>query len=134
MGERKKESRQRRIEPGERSARISERGISYANERTMCADRSFTQMNYHHIKTHLEAAHAILIETGEHLDLHELNAFPSAITRKDWRMATAILEECGAATAVSPAFWRELLDAAKGLELPRYVARIEGHVRLAGEE
>ena len=91
-------------------------------------------MNYQTIKTHLEAAHAILVETGEHLDLHELNAFPAALTRKDWRMATAILEECGAATAVNPSFWRELLGAAQGLELPRYVARIEAHLRLAGEE
>ena len=91
-------------------------------------------MNYATIKTHLEAAHSILVATGEHLDLHELNAFPAALTRKDWRMAAAILEECGAATAVNPSFWRELLGAARELELPRYVARIEAHLRLAGDD
>lgn len=90
-------------------------------------------MNYATIKTHLEAAHALLIETGHDLDLHELGAFSPTLNRKDFRMATAILEECGSATAVSSAFWRELLGAARELELPRYVERIEKQLRLAGE-
>ena len=90
-------------------------------------------MNYDTIKSHLERAHSILVATGEDLDLHELGAFNPSIKSKDWRMATAILEECGAATAVDPDFWRELLGAARELELPRYIARIEKHLKLAGQ-
>lgn len=89
-------------------------------------------MNYQTIQSHLERAHAILIETGEDLDLHELGAFSPAIKRKDWRMATAILEECGSATAVDATFWRELLEAARELEIPRAVGRIEKWLSLAG--
>ncbi len=85
-------------------------------------------MNYQSIKTHLESAHSILIETGEELDLHELGSFPAAIARKDWRMATAILEECGASANCEGEFWRDLLLAARELELPRYIARIEKRV------
>lgn len=85
-------------------------------------------MNYQTIKTHLEAAHAVLIETGEELDLHELGSFPAAIARKDWRGATAVLEECGAAANCEASFWVELLAAARELELPRYIARIEKRV------
>jgi len=88
-------------------------------------------MNYQTIKTHLERAHSILIATGRDLDLHELGAFSPSIKRKDWRMATAILEECGGATDVADEFWGELLLAARELELPRYVARIEKRVKLA---
>lgn len=90
-------------------------------------------MNYQTVKTHLERAHAILISTGQDLDLHELGAFSPAIKRKDWRMATAILEECGSATSVNDEFWRELLSAARELELPRYIARIEKQLKLAGQ-
>ncbi len=90
-------------------------------------------MNYDTIKNHLERAHSILVATGEDLDLHELGAFNPSIARKDWRMATAVLEECGAATAVDPDFWRELLAVARELELPRYVGRIEKHLKLAGQ-
>ncbi len=90
-------------------------------------------MNYDNIRTHLENAHRVLIHTGEDLDLHELGAFNPAIKRKDWRMATAILEECGAATSVETAFWRELLVAARELELPRYIERIEKRLKLLGE-
>ena len=90
-------------------------------------------MNYQTIQTHLEQAHAILIRTGEHLDLHELGAFSPALKRKDWRMATAILEECGGATEVDSGFWCELLLVARELELPRYVARIEKQLKLAGQ-
>ena len=86
-------------------------------------------MNYQTIKTHLENAHSILIETGEELDLREMGAFPAAIKGKDWRGATAILEECGASANCDPAFWSELLKAARELELPRYVARIEKRVK-----
>lgn len=82
-------------------------------------------MNYQTIKTHLERAHSILIQSGEELDLHELGSFPAALARKDWRGATAILEECGASAGCGADFWRELLAAARALELPRYVARIE---------
>ena len=89
-------------------------------------------MNYDTVKTHLENAHRVLIHTGEDLDLHELGAFNPAIKRKDWRMATAILEECGAATPVDGEFWRELLGAARELELPRYVERIERQLQLSG--
>ena len=85
-------------------------------------------MNYQIIQTHLENAHSILIETGEELDLHELGSFPAAIARKDWRGATAILEECGASANCSADFWRELLVAARELGLPRYVARIEKRI------
>lgn len=85
-------------------------------------------MNYQTIKTHLESAHSILIETGEELDLRELGSFPAAIARKDWRGATAILEECGASANCDARFWVELLAAARELELPRYVARIEKRV------
>ena len=90
-------------------------------------------MNYDTIKTHLENAHRVLIHTGEDLDLHELGAFNPALKRKDWRMATAILEECGAATSVDGDFWRELLGAARELELPRYIERIEKQLQLQGE-
>ncbi len=89
-------------------------------------------MNYQTIQNHLEAAHSILISTGEDLDLHELGAFNPAIKRKDWRMATAILEECGSATSVDAEFWRELLGAARELEIPRAIARIEKWLKLAG--
>jgi hypothetical protein len=89
-------------------------------------------MNYQTVQAHLEEAHAILIRTGEHLDLHELGAFSPALKRKDWRMATAILEECGSATSVDVSFWRELLEAARELELPRAVGRIEKWLKLAG--
>ena len=85
-------------------------------------------MNYQTVKTRLENAHSILIETGQDLDLHELGAFPRALKGKDWRGALAILEECGAATVVADEFWRKLLEAARELELPRYVARIEKRV------
>jgi len=88
-------------------------------------------MNYETVQSHLERAHAILIATGRDLDLHELGAFIPAIKRKDWRMATAILEGCGGATDVNGEFWRELLVAAKELELPRYVARIEKQAKLS---
>ncbi len=87
-------------------------------------------MNYQTIKTHLESAHSILIESGEELDLHELGSFPAAIARKDFRMATAILEECGASANCDASFWVELLAAARELELPRYVARIEKRLGL----
>lgn len=90
-------------------------------------------MNYDTVKNHLENAHRVLIHTGEDLDLHELGAFNPAIKRKDWRMAAAILEECGAATSVDTEFWRELLVAARELELPRYIERIEKHLRLSGD-
>lgn len=90
-------------------------------------------MNYRHIQARLERAHSILIATGEDLDLHELGAFNPAIARKDWRHATAVLEECGAATAVDSGFWSELLIVARELELPRYVGRIEKHLKLAGQ-
>lgn len=89
-------------------------------------------MNYQSIQSHLESAHSILISTGEDLDLHELGAFNPAIARKDWRMATAILEECGSATTVDAQFWRELLVAARELELPRVVERLEKWRALAG--
>ena len=89
-------------------------------------------MNYQTIKTHLERAHAILIESGHDLDLHELGAFSPTLSRKEFRMATAILEECGAATSVHVEFWRELLEAARELELPRYIERIEKQLKLAG--
>ena len=89
-------------------------------------------MNYATIKSHLEKAHSILISSGEDLDLRELGAFNPAIARKDWRMATAILEECGSATTVDASFWRELLSAARQLELPRAVERIEKWLKLAG--
>lgn len=85
-------------------------------------------MNYQTIKSHLENAHSILIESGEELDLREMGAFPAAIKSKDWRGATAILEECGASANCDAQFWVELLAAAKELELPRYVARIEKRV------
>lgn len=85
-------------------------------------------MNYQTIKTHLEAAHSVLIASGEELDVHELGAFPAAIARKDWCAALGVLEECGAATHCDPQFWRELLSVARELELPRYVARLEKRV------
>ncbi len=85
-------------------------------------------MNYQTIKAHLESAHALLIESGEELDLRELGAFPAAIKSKDWRGATAILEECGASANCVAQFWVELLAAARELELPRYVARIEQRI------
>ena len=87
-------------------------------------------MNYQSIQTHLERAHSILIETGEELDLHELGAFPAALARKDFRGATAILEECGASAQCSADFWIPLLAAARELGLPRYVARLEKRVNL----
>ncbi len=87
-------------------------------------------MNYQTVKTHLESAHSILIASGEELDLHELGSFPAAIARKDFRHATAILEECGASANCEADFWRELLLAARELELPRYIARIEKRVGL----
>lgn len=90
-------------------------------------------MNYETVKTHLERAHAILIATGRDLDTHELGAFSPALKGKDWRMATAILEECGGATEVDSGFWSELLLVARELELPRYVARIEKQLKLAGQ-
>lgn len=86
-------------------------------------------MNYDRIKHHLERAHSILIESGEELDLHELGAFPAALARKDWRGATAILEECGASANCDAAFWREMLLVARELGLPRYVARFEARVQ-----
>lgn len=82
-------------------------------------------MNYQTVKTHLETAHALLIRTGTDLDLHDLGFFPAAIAKKDWRGAIGVLEECGSATDCDIEFWRELLLAARELELPRYVARIE---------
>ena len=89
-------------------------------------------MNYQTIQNHLEAAHAILIQTGEDLDLHELGAFNPAIKRKDFRTATAVLEECGSATSVDATFWRELLGAARELDIPRAISRIEKWLKLAG--
>lgn len=87
-------------------------------------------MNYDSIKTHLEAAHRILIRTGEELDLQNLAVYSAALKRKDWRTAISALEETGASADCDGAFWGELLAAARELELPRYVARIEKWVRL----
>ena len=87
-------------------------------------------MNYDSIKTRLEKAHSILILTGEELDLHDLGFFPAAIKKKDWRGALSCLEECGASARCAPEFWIELLEAARELELPRYVTRIEKRIHL----
>lgn len=89
-------------------------------------------MNYDSVKTHLEAAHSILIRTGEELDLQNLSYFASFLKAKDWRGALSALEECGAATDCDAEFWREMLVVAHELELPRFQARIEERVKLAG--
>lgn len=85
-------------------------------------------MNYQTIKTHLEAAHAILIRTGDELDLQNLGLYGASISRKDWRTALSALEETGASADCDAEFWVELLAAARELELPRYIARIEKRV------
>ncbi|RYG70770.1 hypothetical protein EON80_06940 [bacterium] len=82
-------------------------------------------MNYDSIKSRLETAHSILINSGDELDLQNLAVYASSMGRKDWRTAISCLEETGASAMPDPAFWRELLEAAKELELPRYQARIE---------
>lgn len=89
-------------------------------------------MNYETVKTYLENAHRVLIHSGEDLDLQDLAFFDGALKRKDWRGALGALEECGAATPVDAEFWRELMGAARELELPRYQERIEKQLRLAG--
>ena len=85
-------------------------------------------MNYQTIKSHLEAAHRILIHSANELDLHNLAVYSAAIARKDWRTAISALEETGASGDCDASFWVELLAAARELELPRYVARIEKRV------
>jgi hypothetical protein len=90
----------------------------------------FIYMNYDSIKTRLEKAHSILIQTGEELDLYDLGFFPAAIKKKDWRGALSCLEECGVSANCDSEFWIELLDAAKELELPRYVTRIQKRIHL----
>ncbi len=89
-------------------------------------------MNYQTVKTHLENAHRVLIHSGEDLDLQDLAFFDGALKRKEWRAALSALEECGAATPVDVEFWRELLEAARELELPRYQTRIESQLKLHG--
>ncbi|BCM93468.1 hypothetical protein IAD21_05359 [Abditibacteriota bacterium] len=90
-------------------------------------------MNYDTVKTHLENAHRVLIHSGEDLDLQDLAFFDGALKRKEWRAALSALEECGAATPVNADFWREMLNAARELDLPRYQARIEKQLKLSGE-
>ncbi|HEX8463743.1 MAG TPA: hypothetical protein VF627_03925 [Abditibacterium sp.] len=87
-------------------------------------------MNYQTVKTHLEAAHRILIHSAQELDLHNLGDYSACLKRKDWRGALGALEECGSSTECDAAFWREMLGAARELELPRYVARFEARVKL----
>jgi hypothetical protein len=82
-------------------------------------------MNYESIKSHLESAHRVLIHSGEELDLQNLAVYASSMSRKDWRTAISCLEETGASAMPDQEFWRELLEAARELELPRYQARIE---------
>lgn len=82
-------------------------------------------MNYDTIKNHLEAAHSILINTGDELDLHNLALYGTSMNKKDWRTAISALEETGASADCPPEFWREMLEAARELELPRYQTRIE---------
>jgi hypothetical protein len=89
-------------------------------------------MNYDSIKTHLENAHRILIRTGDELDLQNLAVYSASLGRKDWRTAISALEECGASADCDAEFWVELLNAARELELPRYVARIEKWVGRSG--
>lgn len=86
-------------------------------------------MNYDSIKTHLEAAHRILIRTGEELDLQNLAVYSASLGRKDWRTAISALEECGASADCDGEFWREMLLVARELELPRYTARFEARVQ-----